>query len=179
MKAAVPLPPVVGERNCKNLRSLLMPTKLQQPSDHPPPDRPAGNYKCDKGCVTCKFHLVEDSSFQSVITKQKFTIREPMDCSSSNVVYLIDCAVCGKKQYVGETGQEMRKRMYGHRSNIVQKKDTLVARHFCSPGHALKDMRLRVIEQCHNPDPSVRKRREKFWRHKLHSNYPDGLNVFD
>ena len=27
--------------------------------------------------------------------------------------------------------------------------------------------------------PQTRKQRERFWRHKLKANYPDGLNVWD
>ena len=178
MRKAVPLPPVVGERNCRNLKSILMPTKLQIPNN-PQTTRPGGNYPCTNGCLVCQCHLRTQSSFSSVVTGQSYNIREAMDCSSSNVVYLIDCAACGQKQYVGETCQEVRKRFYSHRCNVNKKRNTLVAKHFCGPGHGLADMRLTIIEQCHSADASVRKRREKFWRHKLHSNFPDGLNVFD
>jgi hypothetical protein len=57
--------------------------------------------------------------------------------------------------------------------------DTLVVKHLRSPGHSLTDMRCTVIEHVKAADAAVRKQRKKFWRHKLHTNYPEGLNVFD
>jgi hypothetical protein len=51
------------------------------------------------------------------------------------------------------------------------------------PDHSLSDMQCTVIEQpvieqLHTASVSIRQRREKFWRHQLQTNYPDGLNVF-
>ncbi|KAL8598816.1 hypothetical protein ACOMHN_015395 [Nucella lapillus] len=46
-------------------------------------------------------------------------------------------------------------------------------------GHALTDMKCTVIEGIRMDNTDVRKQREKFWRYKLRTNYPEGLNVFD
>jgi tripartite motif-containing protein 2/3 len=118
-------------------------------------------------------------SFRSVVTGQSYNIRDKVTCLSTNVIYLIDCAHCHGTQYVGETGLTVRKRFYGHTYAIRKGLDTLVAKHFRSPGHSLTDMRCTVIEQVKAAGAAVRKQREKFWRHKLHTNYPEGLNVFD
>ena len=54
MQQALPHPPVLGERNCKSLRSLLMPSILPTP-----PDADPGCFRCDKRpCIACTSHLV-------------------------------------------------------------------------------------------------------------------------
>ena len=57
--------------------------------------------------------------------------------------------------------------------------ERLVAKHFQSKDHSVKDMEVTVIEQIHAKNDQLRKTRERFWRHKLRTNYPQGLNVWD
>ena len=177
MKHASPLPPIVGERNC--LRGLLMRTKTpakKQTKDN----RPIGCYTCSaKKCIICQQHLNTTTTFTSVRTKQQYTIRSHLTCQSSNIIYLIDCKKCHSTQYVGETGKTLQSRFYHHRSDINIKKDTFVARHFNSIDHTIADLSVTAIEQIRQSDPTIRKRREKYWRHQLKTNYPDGLNVWD
>jgi hypothetical protein len=212
MRKAVPDPPIVGERNCKNLRNILMPSKLpstkrneqhQEPlssGQHPESSYVEGRQQqqqngcktCTaKRCVLCKHHLKTTRTFQSVVSGSTYSIRSQVSCDSNNLIYLIDCAKCGKVQYVGETGQTLKKRFYGHRHNILHYKDnaeqsntykhedTMVAKHFNENGHTIDDMKVTVIEQINITNTDLRKRREKFWRYQLHTNFPDGLNVFD
>jgi hypothetical protein len=176
MRKAVHQPPIVGERNCRNLRSMLMPSALPGPAAANEPD--VGCHPCGN-CVLCTTHMQTTGTFCSVVTGRSYNIRDKVTCLSTNVIYLIDCAHCHGTQYVGETGLTVRKRFYGHTYAIRKGLDTLVAKHFRSPGHSLTDMRCTVIEQVKAADAAVRKQREKFWRHKLHTNYPEGLNVFD
>ena len=268
MQKAVPIPPIIGERNCRSLRRILMPSKLpkiqqqqqteepgkqqpkklhwqqqsnqeqqppdeqQQPDEQQKPDEQTGQttrelqqqyhhqqqqqhrqqhhqhptgeqqqqqYGCHtcnaKRCVVCQYHLKTTNTFESVVNGGKHAIKSQVSCSSQNLVYLIDCSKCYKAQYVGETGQTLKKRLYGHRHNILRyetnkkdnnsntskytKEDTMVAKHFNLPHHSLTDMKCTVIEKICTDDASLRKRREKFWRHQLQTNFPDGLNVFD
>ena len=190
MQKALPKPPMIGERNSKNLRNILMPSAI--PSKTSTNSKP-GCFKCKASrCVLCKDHLVETTTFKSARTNQTFTIRENTTCKSSNLVYLVDCAKCKDIQYVGETGQTVQKRFHGHRSDIrnvnnptnkadieKHKKETLVARHFQGKDHSLEDLRVTVIELLKTNDIQIRKARERYWRHKLKTNYPDGLNVWD
>ena len=92
---------------------------------------------------------------------------------------------------MGETGQTLLERFHAHRSDIkiktnehqkdqsFLKKETLVAKHFQTENHTLEDMRVTVIELIKAQDANIRKKRERFWRHKLKTNYPQGLNVWD
>ena len=46
-----------------------------------------------------------------------FEVKTNMDCSSKNLLYVIKCEGCGE-DYIGETGNELRKRMTVHRQQI-------------------------------------------------------------
>ena len=181
MKRAVSEPPMVGERNCTNLRNMLMPSKLQTPlpthTASSSDNEGNGCHKCkSKRCIVCAKHLKEASHFTSATNITKYFIKEHLTCISTNLVYLIDCARCGKVQYVGETQQTLRKRLYGHRHNIkhfdpaavadpsvlddIYRQDTMVAKHFNEPGHSIDDMKCMAIEQIRVQDSSVRKHRK-------------------
>ena len=58
MKGAMPEPPILAERVCRSLRTLLMPSTLPSP----PTEEEPGCYKCDRDrecCATCRHHLVK------------------------------------------------------------------------------------------------------------------------
>ena len=102
-----------------------------------------------------------------------------MNCKSDNLIYLLYCAKCSSKQYVGETQQTLTGRFAGHRSDInrnLVKKCVHVVTHFNLPGHSLEDMRVIPIEKMHYSDRQFRKTRERFWCNKLKTLYPFGLN---
>ena len=181
MKKAVPLPPIVGKRNCANLRQLLMKSSLPSGSDKVK-TQGKGCLQCMKvKCVVCKNHLQQTKTFRSVRTGQTFHIRDEATCSTRGLIYLVDCGKCGDVQYVGETERSLAERFYGHRYDIrhPSTRDTLVAKHFNSTGHRLSDLRCTVIEVMRTGDQLRRRERERFWRHKLKTNYPQGLNVWD
>ena len=102
-------------------------------------------------------------------------------CSTSNVVYLVTCQRCGL-QYVGETGQTLRKRMNNHRASIKSLKPQFLYKHFTSDGHRLEDMVVQLIESIvvapneRASNYSKRLEREEFWIRELKTAYPHGLN---
>lgn len=180
MARVVPDPPIVGQKNCPNFQRILMPTRPPKLPNPTSSNTTPGSKKCQrKRCVTCRIHLKESGKFNSVFTKQRYFIKDELTCDSSNIIYLIDCTKCNKTQYVGETGNPLRKRFSKHRSDVTTKKPTLVAQHFNSHEHELTDMKITPIEKVSREDVPFRKEREKYWRHRLRTNYPDGLNVFD
>ena len=174
MKAAMPEPPIVGERNCRSIRDILMPSILPRHTTST-----VGTHKCSKGCVLCREHFVECTSFASDQTGETFNIRDSMNCKSDGVIYLLSCVKCKYNQYVGETKQTLTARVAGHRSDINTRsvrKCPHVVTHFNAPGHSLQDMRIFPIEQMRSSDSNSRKMREKFWMSKLRTVYPHGLN---
>ena len=171
MKRAVPDPPVLGERNCRSLRSLLMPSVLPTPSDSEP-----GCFKCSN-CIVCREHLTEGTSFWSSNTKEQFHIRHRLTCESTNVIYLLYCNACQQQsQYVGQTSTSLKKRITSHRSSITRKAGNLVAKHFNQPNHSLHNMRCIAVEKVHINTWEARRRRENFWIEKLRTLTPMGLN---
>jgi hypothetical protein len=77
--------------------------------------------------------------FHSKTTGKEYKIFCNVNCKIPNVVYLLDCHVCGS-QYVGESVQPFNKRLNGHRSDLTKKTLLPVSQHFVSPGHSLEDL---------------------------------------
>ena len=177
LREAIPEPPIVGERRCRSLRDLLMPSNLPSLRD---PSKPPGCFKCTATrCVTCKEHLEESGTFSSGITGETFTIREHVTCESSNIVYLLGCRKCPGVQYVGETQNALSTRFYTHRSHINKNTGTHVTRHFNTADHSLQDVKVTVIERVFRRSKRARLARESFWIKKLSTLWPQGLNTLE
>ena len=153
-----------------------MPSSLPAPgaySDNP------GCRKYQEQCIICKQHLVETATFSSSTTQEKFTIRQDVSCTSSNIVYLLFCDMCAQSQYVGETKNTLKTRFYLHRSHISRNQGTHVTRHFQKENHSLANMKCLVIETVFAKDVTSRRRRERFWIEKLQTVHPRGLNTLE
>ena len=176
MRQASPTVPVVGERNCRNLRSLLMPTRLPTPDQEAP-----GCYNCNNRCVICKEHMLQTNTFTSDTTHETFKIKQHVTCTSSNIIYLLFCDQCKQAQYIGETKNTLKTRFYMHRNHIKQNSGTctLVTHHFNQPNHSVKNMKCIIIEQMDGKSGSVRQTREKKWMDRLRTVTPNGLNIRD
>jgi len=137
---------------------------------------------CDKPrCHTCPF-VTSDDCYRSFTTGQLYPINLPVDCSSKNVIYLIQCTDCGI-QYVGETKNTLRTRARKHRSDILNHKDTTVASHFNNSDNlcAFDQFRIIPILQCPTLDTEEetdlnRKQIEAFVIKSLKTYMPYGLN---
>ena len=66
------------------------------------------------------------------------------DCTSRNVVYLLECQKCSQ-QYVGET-ENFRKRMNNHRSQCYKNSDTAIYAHKVETGHDFDDCQLTILK---------------------------------
>ena len=174
LQAAIPEVPVVGERNCRSLKNILMPSILPHISH----SLSAGSHSCGK-CIVCTTHLVEAASFKSDQTGETVTIRSSLTCESKNIIYLLYCSKCTKMQYIGETQQTLKQRFVQHRSDIGTKKYDKcihIVTHFNSDAHTKEDMRVIPFDQMLVNDRSARKEKEKFWYTKLKTVHPLGLN---
>ena len=95
-----PEPPLIAFRRCKNLKDILVRARLSNEGN-------GGNDK--KGCSRCGksrcqvCNVMSNSEhFHSNIESRKYRINNSFNCDLSNVVYLLECTVCGV-QYVGST----------------------------------------------------------------------------
>ena len=104
--------------------------------------------KCNsRNCKTCSI-LITDTFFTSNLTKKDYHTRshDNLNCKSTNVVYGIECSLCGLI-YVGETKGQLNQRVNGHRSQINHGGSQVVYKHFNQPDHSIVSMRVRLLEK--------------------------------
>ena len=172
---AIPNSPVLAFRRPRNLRDLIVRAEVP-PLDSSPPTK-FGTFKCTSKCIVCKTHVKEIDSFNGHSSGTTHTTYGSITCTTSNIIYLISCRVCNI-QYVGETKNTLKKRIYGHRSTIkTGKMDTPVGYHFNLPDHSISDMSVLGIESLGHRNNAVRLSREKMWMKRLRTIQPHGLNI--
>ena len=93
-----------------------------------------------------------------------------------DVVYGIECKICRKTVYVGETGRELRDRIKEHLRGIKLKRDTALSHHFNGNNHSINDMNVTVLENVESCSKSHLMRRQTYWINKLNTQLPSGLN---
>ena len=108
----------------------------------------------------CNYLAVGDS-FSSHVTGTSYTINHRLDCNSRNVVYLINCKVCGL-QYVGSTTTKFRLRLNNHKGRLRahskmsaanKDKDDTFYKHFHSDEHhGLPDIEVHLIDKVNAKD---------------------------
>jgi hypothetical protein len=115
---------------------------------------------------------------QTLNKKIRTKAKTDTDCRTKNVIYCLSCPGCELK-YVGETGQEIRKRLNGHRSNIIGKgKDRTILIKHLREAHGQPILPKVCILETLEPDtkPVDRKIRESEWIRLLGTAHPWGLN---
>ena len=129
-------------------------------------------------CSTCRHHLLTTPTFKANRkNSDTFSIRHKLSCQSKNIIYLITCMRC-KKQYVGQTSNQLNTRINQHRTSILNKKSILIAKHFNLPGHSILDLKVQPIDQATSKKPSEELHHlETFWIKTLRTLTPHGLNV--
>ena len=81
-----------------------------------------GCHPCNKLCVYCQLlSKTEADHFKSVQTVQSFKIRQPINCQSKDIIYLVNCVKCNLKG-LGSTTQ-FNKRISNYFSHIKQQKE--------------------------------------------------------
>lgn len=162
--------PILAFRRPKNLRDYLVRSSFADRTHH-------FSQTCDRRrCSNCK-NIIKADVFTSNSTQESFKMRYSTDCTSQNVIYLIECKRC-KMQYIGQTNQQVSKRMNSHRFDINtydgQSYATNVSLHFNSDSHSLTDFRFLPIDVVKNEMDRLCK--ETYWIHKLDTLHPKGMN---
>ena len=143
-------------------------------------------------CLTCNL-ITPCHNFESSNTELNYPINKPLDCSSSNLIYLFTCKFC-LDQYVGETERNLRDRVGGHRNDFKRKNmDNALFKH-CMEKHFPFFLTNRTvtletfyiltpieqIEENENQTRTYKKlkrlQRENFWIKTLVTLYPQGIN---
>ena len=149
-------------------------------------------------CLTCP-DLVQDTTFVPSSTGRSYTgeynfsnnEEEVLTCTTTNCIYLLTCKSCSY-QYTGETVQQLRNRMSGHRSAVDNDSSCFrVKEHFslaCHQGfniHIIGKLagngRTNVVAGKNfkiDSEVTVQRRSmETLWIRKLQTCYPYGMNV--
>ncbi|PIK60735.1 hypothetical protein BSL78_02299 [Apostichopus japonicus] len=156
----------------RNLRDLLVPplTPNPTPVQH-------GTFKYDRTsrCIICSHLIVDSNSITGHSMQLTHNTKGHITCTTTNVIYLISCRVCGV-QY-DETKTTLKKRFYCHRSTVnTMKTETPVGEHFNLPNHTINDMSLQRIESL-SSRPYIRISRERLWMQRLRTIQAHGLSI--
>lgn len=155
--------PIAAYKRNKNLLDILVQSKIQ-----------SLNTNMNPKAGSCKYY-VHLRWVKNRTSKQIFQVDSNTSVETANCVYMIFCNKC-KRQYVGQTKNELRKRIYQHTHNIINKieKRRFIVRHFMS--HGLPSLRATVLQANSLWDLKDRLKAERSWIKKLGTLYPRGLN---
>ena len=126
--------------------------------------------------------MKEAKKFKSKVTEESYKIRQRIDCSSKDVIYLVECRKCGKRG-VGST-EDFTLRVSNYISHILKKRPTRKMVHnFCLiEGHSIADFNITGIAKLVNLPRNPEKKLERlgnfegYWQIKLMTLEPYGLN---
>ncbi|PIK49128.1 hypothetical protein BSL78_13997 [Apostichopus japonicus] len=96
LQRAVPEKPIIAYRRPRNLRDLLVRAAVPPLTSNPTPIQ-HGTFKCDRTsrCIVCSHHIVESNSITSHSMQLTHKTKGHITCTTTNVIYLISCRVCG------------------------------------------------------------------------------------
>ena len=132
-------------------------------------------YSCVRLWHICPHQQVSQSSYTRKVTGKQYKIFCTVNCKSANVIYVLECSVCGL-QYVGEP---FHKRLNEHRSDLTIKTFLPVSQHSRLSDHILEDfnrMKILIIEQNCLWSDFQSENLERFWIKELRVLHPDGIN---
>ena len=180
LKRSFPQPPMVAFRRLRNLRDMLMHSKLRREEKEEQKE-----IRCCNGnrCKCCGI-LVESEEFE--VNGRRHSSRVGGTCKSSNLIYGVSCRKCKDSWYIGETGMRLNERMNQHRYSIGKFKrgesidksnDTGLSEHFGNDEHDFdKDAQLHIIENGNWKSVEERQCKEGFYICKYSTLEPSGLN---
>ena len=150
-----------SKRQAPNLKKILTKAKFS--------DSFTGVHKCNKTrCKTCQ-HIIEGQGFTFRPTGKTFYVKCQMDCTTENILYVIECQGC-KEHYIGQT------------SNSLQKRTTLHRQHFDHPEYRKlpvsshipicakdKDIKFKIFPfyKFYNENKEFRDTKEKYFQQKF------------
>ena len=166
-------PPIIAYRRQRNLKDILIKSKVPSPIPRYPQREVKGMTKCGKMCSACPY--INTGSEIRIDKGNTWKITKKLTCDTFNCIYLVSCDKCGKN-YIGETGRIMKHRLAEHRGYVNnQVLSVSTGEHFNLPGHSLANIKVTIIEQVKKNDIMYRKEREKYFINKFNSYY-EGLN---
>ena len=174
LKDVFPSPPLVAYKKQPNLRNFLIRAKVPQTRSHYTKRLIKGMKKCNKPCAACPFIMETKQVKCSNIT---WTLRQQLNCNTSNIIYLIECNLDNcKMRYIGETERPIKNRILEH-VNYVKSCNIskTTGEHFNQPGHSISNISVTVLEKVKMKNIFYRKERESYLIKKFNTQR-NGLN---
>ena len=125
-------------------------------------------------CAICPYMVKAD--FFEDAAGNKYTVRNSVDCKSSNVVYAVYCERCRAYVFFGETGDMFYQRHLLNLSRIRTRHADPVSAHSYTDGHSVADFRVMGLKKLHGSD-DYRRTMEQLWKRKLRTYQPYGINT--
>ena len=162
---------VTAYRNSKSLSDHLIHSKLP---DYEPVDKSVGTFNCLRPrCNTCSY--VHNTNMIFGPNGRYIKIHDRYSCISEAVVYCISCELCDSL-YIGQTCRRLADRITEHLRDIKMNNiDKPVSRHFNSPGHSIKNLKVCILKEVKNTDRRIQF--ESFIIKDLNTVYPFGMNL--
>ena len=115
-----------------------------------------GAYPCKNKCKICKY-IQPSLSVKNRDGSYEFKINSYLDCNTISLVYLISCNLCSI-QYIGQTGNSLKERMYGHLNDIANHNEYKpVSAHFSSNNHSVNNVTITpLLRTPHNINERLR-----------------------
>lgn len=166
LRTIFPIPPKVIYRRSKNLHDLVTSSKVTKPQY-------SGCHPCNKSrCKICA-HMTTSLSAQSTASGFSLKIKGNFCCYTSNVIYLLECSVCGM-QYIGQTETSFRLRFNNHKAHAISLPNLPLSKHVALPGHSFSKIKATILESGFSSHRD-REVRESYLIHKF-STIAFGLN---
>ena len=180
-------PPILAFKRDKNLKDIIGDDKVFD-------NKKILNIKkfnkgkcqpCFKRSINlCCKQLKICSTFQSAFNKISFLIRHNATSKSSCIIYLMECSLCEKSQYVGKSEYSLNLRMNTHRNDVWRTNGPPCDKHFQMPRYNFNVLaKSTITEEAYNKSLSKLKihslleHREDFWILRLQTLSPQILNI--
>ena len=175
LRKAFPKPPMVAFRKPRSLRDVLIRAKVPPKPSRKSVRKVNSMKKCNSNSCPIDPYVMTTSTVKSTQDKFSVLVNKPVDCLSSNVVYLIQCTKCSM-QYIGQTGRPFKERIKEHLSYVRNNKiSEPTGFHFNLPGHDISMLRATVLAQCKFNSRIFRETREEFFINKFQTKF-SGMN---
>lgn len=161
LKRAFPSAPGVVYRRTRNLKDTLVNSQINT-STSDSSCRPCLKPRC----FVCKA-MRDTSKASSTQSNFSINIRGNLTCDSPNVVYLLECNVCGM-QYIGQTETPFRIRFNNHRAHAKSAPNLPLSKHLNLPGHSFDKLSVTLLETGFKSNRE-REQRESYLIHRFNT----------
>ena len=133
-----------------------------------------GSSPCFTPCFMCKY-MKSKNHAKSTSNQYTSKIQQLITCTSSNLIYLIECNLC-QKQYIGQSSNSLQERMRGHLHDIkTANQFKPVSHHFTSANQSINNVTITGLLLT-NSNVNVRLRTEESLIALFGTLEPEGLN---